>query len=90
MSNIKEQIQRYPASRLIDVAKALSGDLRLRILEALGEKSMSISQLAAKLGVAQPTITINIQLLRTSRPCHLGAWGESRENMLGYLPDDIA
>ena len=63
MSDVKEQIQRYPASRLIDVAKALSGDLRLRILEALGEKSMSISQLAAKLGVAQPTITINIQLL---------------------------
>ncbi|MFC5652187.1 ArsR/SmtB family transcription factor [Paenibacillus solisilvae] len=63
MGDIKEQVQRFPASRIIDVAKALSGDLRLRILEALGEQSMSISQLAAKLGVAQPTITINIQLL---------------------------
>ncbi|GGD65723.1 ArsR/SmtB family transcription factor [Paenibacillus nasutitermitis] len=63
MSEMTEFVQRYPAARIIDVAKALSGDLRLRILETLGERSMSISQLAETLGVAQPTITINIQML---------------------------
>ncbi|MGG3280991.1 ArsR/SmtB family transcription factor [Paenibacillus solani] len=58
-----QDIIRYPASRILDVAKALSGDLRVRILEALGDKSMSVSQLAEALGVAQPTISINVQTL---------------------------
>ncbi|EXX90390.1 ArsR family transcriptional regulator [Paenibacillus darwinianus] len=54
---------RYPASRILDVAKALSGDVRVRILEALGNQPMSINQLAEALGVAQPTISINVQTL---------------------------
>jgi predicted transcriptional regulator len=60
---MKPELVRYPSSRLVDVAKALSGDLRVRILEALGEKPMSVSQLAETLGAAQPTITVNVQIL---------------------------
>ncbi|SDX99178.1 Predicted transcriptional regulator [Paenibacillus sp. CF384] len=63
MSELKQDTIRYPSTRLIDVAKALSGDVRVRILEALGEKSMSVSQLAEALGVAQPTISVNVQIL---------------------------
>lgn len=63
MSDFKQELTRYPASRVTEVAKALSGDLRIRILEALGDKPMSVSQLAEALGVAQPTMTINIQML---------------------------
>ncbi|MEF3306965.1 ArsR/SmtB family transcription factor [Paenibacillus sp. GYB003] len=63
MSDFKQEQIRYPASRITEVAKALSGDLRVRILEALGEKPMSVSQLAEALGAAQPTMTINIQML---------------------------
>ncbi|ASS64782.1 MULTISPECIES: helix-turn-helix domain-containing protein [unclassified Paenibacillus] len=63
MSETKQELIRYPASRMIDVAKALSSDVRLRILEALGEKPMSVSQLAEVLGAAQPTISINVQTL---------------------------
>lgn len=59
----RQDTQRYPASRILDVAKALSGDVRVRILEALGRQPMSISQLAESLGVAQPTISINVQIL---------------------------
>ncbi|ETT46363.1 MULTISPECIES: helix-turn-helix domain-containing protein [Paenibacillus] len=63
MNDISQETIRYPASRILDVAKALSGDVRVRILEALGEKPMSVSQLAETLGVAQPTISINVQTL---------------------------
>ncbi|GIO88586.1 hypothetical protein J25TS5_55180 [Paenibacillus faecis] len=63
MNEPLQEMIRYPASRILDVAKALSGDLRVRILEALGEKPMSVSQLAEALGVAQPTISINVQTL---------------------------
>ncbi|MDQ0091933.1 putative transcriptional regulator [Paenibacillus anaericanus] len=63
MSEIIQETLRYPASRILDVAKALSGDVRVRILEALGDRPMSVSQLAETLGVAQPTISINVQTL---------------------------
>ncbi len=63
MSELLQETNRYPASRILDVAKALSGDVRVRILEALGDKPMSVSQLAETLGVAQPTISINVQTL---------------------------
>ncbi|MBO9610738.1 MAG: helix-turn-helix domain-containing protein [Paenibacillaceae bacterium] len=63
MTDAKQEMIRYPASRIIDVAKALSGDVRLRILEALGDKPMSVGQLADALGVAQPTVSINVQML---------------------------
>ncbi|SFJ78944.1 Predicted transcriptional regulator [Paenibacillus sp. UNC496MF] len=61
----RQDLLRFPSSRIVDVAKALSGDVRVRILEALGEKPMSISQLAEALGVAQPTISINVQILES-------------------------
>ncbi|MDF2720209.1 MAG: ArsR family transcriptional regulator, partial [Paenibacillus sp.] len=51
MSDFKQELIRYPASRITEVAKALSGDLRVRILEALGDKPMSVGQLAEALGV---------------------------------------
>lgn len=59
----RQETIHYSASRILDVAKALSGDVRLRILEALGKQPMSINQLAEALGAAQPTISINVQTL---------------------------
>lgn len=66
MNELKQEMIRYPASRITEVAKALSGDLRLRIMEALGDRPMSVTQLAEALGVAQPTITINVQMLEAA------------------------
>lgn len=71
---------RYPASRILDVAKALSGDVRVRILEALGRQPMSISQLAEALGVAQPTISINVQILEQAELV-VSAPGANREKI---------
>jgi predicted transcriptional regulator len=58
-----EEIKKIPTPQLLDVAKALASDLRLRIIEALSEGPMSVSQLAKQLGVAQPTISINVSML---------------------------
>jgi predicted transcriptional regulator len=55
--------KRIPIPQLLEVAKALSNELRLRILEALSEKPMSVTELTKLLGVAQPTVTISIQML---------------------------
>ncbi|QHW32857.1 helix-turn-helix domain-containing protein [Paenibacillus rhizovicinus] len=66
MNEPVQDILRFPSTRIVDVAKALSGDVRVRILEALGEKPMSVSQLAEALGVAQPTISINVQILEAA------------------------
>jgi predicted transcriptional regulator len=58
-----EMVKRIPIPQVLETAKALSSELRLRILEALSEKPMSLSELVKLLGVAQPTISINIQML---------------------------
>ncbi|GGG83185.1 ArsR/SmtB family transcription factor [Paenibacillus radicis (ex Gao et al. 2016)] len=63
MNENKQETIRFPSSRIVEIAKALSGDVRVRILEALGDKPMSVGQLADALGVAQPTISINVQML---------------------------
>ncbi|WP_042160234.1 ArsR/SmtB family transcription factor [Paenibacillus gorillae] len=63
MNENKQEMLRFPSSRIVEIAKALSGDVRVRILEALGDKPMSVGQLADALGVAQPTISINVQML---------------------------
>jgi predicted transcriptional regulator len=58
--------KRIPTPDVLEVAKALSNELRLRILEALSEKPMSVSELTQQLGVAQPTVSINIQILESA------------------------
>lgn len=63
MQQMEQMTKRIPATQIQEVAKALSGDLRLRILEVLGNEAMSISQLMQALGAAQPTISINVQIL---------------------------
>lgn len=63
MSSIPDSVKRIPATQIQEVAKALSGDLRLRILEVLGDRTMSMNELMVELGAAQPTISINIQIL---------------------------
>jgi predicted transcriptional regulator len=80
MSEYKQDTIRFPASRIVDVAKALSGDVRVRILEALGDRPMSISQLADALGVAQPTISINVQMLEQAELV-VSAQGANREKI---------
>jgi predicted transcriptional regulator len=65
MSSQTDSVKRIAKANVQETAKALAGDLRLRIIEALGEQEMSISQLAEALGVAQPTVTINVQILES-------------------------
>jgi predicted transcriptional regulator len=66
MNSQPDNIKRIAKMNVQEVAKALAGDLRLRIIEALGEEELSISQLAEALGVAQPTVTINVQALESA------------------------
>ncbi|TFE29414.1 ArsR/SmtB family transcription factor [Cohnella luojiensis] len=66
MNGVPENIKRIAKMNVQETAKALAGDLRLRIIEALGDREMSISQLAEELGVAQPTVTINVQVLESA------------------------
>lgn len=80
MNEQKQEVLRYPASRITEVAKALSGDLRVRILEALGDRTMSVSQLAEALGVAQPTVSINVQILEQAELI-VSATGANREKL---------
>ncbi|RKP53063.1 ArsR family transcriptional regulator [Cohnella endophytica] len=65
MNGLPDNVKKIAKMNVQETAKALSGDLRLRIVEALGEREMSISQLAEQLGVAQPTVTINVQMLES-------------------------
>lgn len=66
MSSQLDNVKRILKINVQETAKALAGDLRLRIVEALGERELSISQLAEMLGVAQPTVTINVQILESA------------------------
>ncbi len=61
----EEQYKKIPTPDILEVAKALASDLRLRILETLSERPMSVSELTQLLGVAQPTISINVQILES-------------------------
>lgn len=63
MSQQAERTKRVSPAQVQEVAKALSGDLRLRILETLGDRTMSVTQLMEALGVAQPTVSVNVQIL---------------------------
>lgn len=58
-----DRIKKVFPAKLQETAKALSSDLRLRILEALTVGPKSITELMALLGAAQPTISINVQIL---------------------------
>ncbi len=66
MNGVPDNIKKIAKMNVQETAKALAGDLRLRIIEALGDREMSISQLAEELGVAQPTVTINVQVLESA------------------------
>lgn len=88
MSDSRQKMIRYPASRITEVAKALSGDLRVRILEALGSKQMSISQLAEVLGAAQPTVSINIQILEQAGLV-VTSTGNNREKLCAVASQSI-
>jgi predicted transcriptional regulator len=63
VANQSDRTKRISPSQLQEMAKALSGDLRLRILETLGDRTMSMTQLMESLGAAQPTVSINVQIL---------------------------
>jgi predicted transcriptional regulator len=80
MSALPDSIKRIPSTQIQEVAKALAGDLRLRILEVLGDRTMSLSQLMIELEVAQPTISINIQILEQAGLV-VTAVGSNREKM---------
>lgn len=82
-------IKRIPAHQIQEVAKALSGDLRLRILEALGERSKSISQLVEELGVAQPTVSINVQSLEQAGLVISTTSGSGREKICSRVLDAL-
>jgi predicted transcriptional regulator len=71
-----------------DVAKALSGDLRMRILEILGDQALSITQLMQALGVAQPTVSINVQILEQAGLIETTS-GANREKICSRIYDSL-
>ncbi|QGQ94318.1 ArsR family transcriptional regulator [Paenibacillus psychroresistens] len=74
--------------KLQEVAKALSGDLRLRILEILGKQTLSVTQLMTELGVAQPTISINVQILEQAELITTSQ-GANREKLCSRVHDSL-
>jgi len=84
----EDRIKRIAPARVQEVAKALSGDLRLRILEALGDRTMSISQLMAALGAAQPTVSINVQILEQAGLVVTSS-GNNREKLCSRAADAL-
>jgi predicted transcriptional regulator len=88
MSQDMEKMIRIPPPRIQEVAKALSGDLRLRILEALGDKPMSVTQLMEALGVAQPTVSINVQILEQAGLI-TSSQGSNREKLCSRSCDSL-
>jgi predicted transcriptional regulator len=77
-----------PPTQIQEVAKALSGDLRLRILEILGNQTLSVSQLMTALGAAQPTISINVQILEQAGLL-MTTQGTNREKMCARIHDTL-
>lgn len=53
----------FDGPKAINVAKALGSEVRIAILEMVGETPRTISQLAAELGIAQPAVTNHVRLL---------------------------
>jgi predicted transcriptional regulator len=88
MANLADRTKRITAEQLQETAKALSGDLRLRILEVLGDKPMSISQLMAELGAAQPTVSINVQILEQAGLV-MTSQGANREKLCSRAYDSL-
>jgi predicted transcriptional regulator len=88
MEETSDHIKRIPANQIQEVAKALSGDLRLRILEALGERPKSITQLVEELGVAQPTVSINVQNLEQAGLLN-STTGSGREKICSRVLDAL-
>jgi predicted transcriptional regulator len=86
---LSNTIKRIPPYQIQEVAKALSGDLRLRILEALGERPKSISQLVDELGVAQPTVSINVQNLEQAGLVNSSTSGSGREKICSRVLDTL-
>jgi predicted transcriptional regulator len=84
----KETMKVIQPSKLQEVAKALSGDLRLRILEILGSQTLSITQLMTALGVAQPTISINVQILEQAELITT-TLGANREKLCSRVHDSL-
>lgn len=84
----EETTKRIPPPQIQAVAKALSGDLRLRILEALGEEPLSVTQLTEALGVAQPTVSINVQMLEHAGLIETAA-GSGREKLCSRVYDSL-
>jgi len=84
----KETMKTIPPTKIQEVAKALSGDLRLRILEILGNQTLSVTQLMTALGVAQPTISINVQILEQAELITT-TQGANREKLCSRVHDSI-
>jgi predicted transcriptional regulator len=84
----KETMKSIQPSKLQEVAKALSGDLRLRILEILGNQTLSVTQLMTALGVAQPTISINVQILEQAELITT-TQGANREKLCSRVHDSL-
>lgn len=77
----------YP-TQIQEIAKALSSELRIRILEEISSRQLSISQLAQVLNVAQPTVSINVQILESAGLIRT-ALGMGREKILLRSCDSI-
>lgn len=53
----------FEGTRAVEAARALGSEVRAEILEMVGQEAMTVSQIAARLQIAQPAVTNHIRLL---------------------------
>ncbi len=75
-------------AQILETAKAINSNLRLRILEEVSRQQMSITQLVEVLGVAQPTVSINVQILESAGLVRT-LLGSSREKVIIRTYDSL-
>lgn len=76
------------AAQILEVAKAINSELRLRILEEVSRTQMSLTRLVDVLGVAQPTVSINVQILEAAGLVRT-LLGSSREKVITRAYDSL-
>lgn len=60
---MKRHVMEVRGPDSVELFKALASEMRVKILQLLGEHNMNINELAQALGIAQPTVTKHAQIL---------------------------
>jgi predicted transcriptional regulator len=74
---------------IIDIARALSSEPRLKIIKLLGDKKMNVGEIAKALNIPQSTCVVNIQILEKAKLLKTEqASGNKGVQKICYIPYD--